>query len=83
MIDIQPSIERLLVTESDKLNELSDRSKFSAAVGSTNANPQDCEMFESSTIFKSTTPFEDMEDCELFEDVPADFVSALHAEKLS
>ena len=46
----------------DKLNELSARSKFAASVGSTNANPQDCEMFESPTTFKSTTPFEDMED---------------------
>ena len=45
-----------------KLNEISYRSKFSAAVGSTNANPQDCEMFESPTIFKSTKPFEDIEE---------------------
>ena len=63
-----------------KLNELSDRSKFAVAVGSRNANPQDCEMFESPTTFKSTTPFEDMEDCELFEDVTAAFFSASYAE---
>ena len=63
-----------------KLNELSDRSKFAVAVGSRNANPQDCEMFESPTTFKSTTPFEDMEDEELFEDASAAFFSASHAE---
>ena len=40
-------------------------------------------MFESPTIFKSTTPFEDMENCESFEDVTAAFVGALHAEKPS
>ena len=40
-------------------------------------------MFESPTIFKSTTPFEDMEDWKLFEDVTTDFVSASHAEKPS
>ena len=67
----------------DKLNGLSARSEFAAAVGSTNANPQDCDIFESPTIFKSTTPFEDMEDCELFEDVTSAFVSASHAENPS
>ena len=67
----------------DKLNDLSVQSKFAAAVGSTNANPQECEMFESLTIFKSTKPFEDMEDCELFEDVTEAFVSASLAENLS
>ena len=66
-----------------KLNELSDRSKFAVAVGSRNANPQDCEMFESPTTFKSTTPFEDMEDCEFFENVTAAFVSDLHVENPS
>ena len=67
----------------DKLNELSARSEFAAAVGSANANPQDCDIFESPTIFKSTTPFEDMEYCELFEDVTAAFSSASHAENPS
>ena len=67
----------------DKLNEISDQLKFTAAVGRTYANPQDCKMFEYPTIFKSTTPFEDMEDCELFEDVNADFVSASHAKNPS
>ena len=67
----------------DKLNEISDQLKFTAAVGRTYANPQDCKMFEYPTIFKSTTPFEDMEDCELFEDVTADFVSASHAKNPS
>ena len=62
---------------------ISAQSKFSAAMGSTNANLQDFEMFESPTIFKSMTPFEAMEDCKLFEYVTAAFVSALHAEKSS
>ena len=99
MLDLPPSIEILVVTDTiraqnsnisttldpqlfvNKLNELSARSKFSADVGSKNTNPQDCENLESPTIFKSTKPFEDMEDCELFEDVTAGFVSASNAEK--
>ena len=35
-----------------KLNELSARSKISVAVGSTNTNPQDCEIIESQKHFK-------------------------------
>ena len=60
----------------NKLNELSAWFKFSAAVGSTNTNPQDCEMFEYIKKINSTTTFEDKEHCELFEGVTADFVSA-------
>ena len=63
-----------------KLNEISTQTKFAVAVCSTNANMQDCEMFESPKCFKSTTPFEDMEDEELFEDASAAFFSASHAE---
>ena len=50
----------------NKLNDISSCSGFAAAVGITNENPQYCEMFESPTIFKSTTPLEYMEDYELF-----------------
>ena len=64
------------------MNELSDQSKFDADVGSKNAKPRDCGIFESPKTFKSTTPFEDMEDCDLFEDVTAAFVSASYAEKM-
>ena len=66
-----------------KWNELSSRSEFSEAVGSKNAKPQDCELFESQMIFKSMTPFEDIKDCELFEDATAAFVSSPHSENPS
>ena len=73
----------------DRLNGRAAHSKFAADVGSTNANPQDCDMFSANpqdsapndTNFKSLHPLEDLVDCELFEDIQKSVVSASHAEK--
>ena len=56
----------------NKLNERTAESKFAVAVGSMDANPQDCEMFSgnpqdmdaSITNFKSNQPFSDLIDCD-------------------
>ena len=73
----------------DRLNERAAQSKFAAAVFSTNANPQECDMFSANpqdsapndTNFKSLHPLEDLVGCDLFEDIQKSFVSASHAEK--
>ena len=73
----------------DGSNERAAQSKFAAAVGSTNANPRECDMFSANpqdsapndTNFKSLHPLEDLVDCDLFEDIQKSFVSASHAEK--
>ena len=75
----------------DRLNERAAQSKFAAAVGSKNANPQDCDIFSANpkdsdpndTNFKSLHPLEYLVECEceLFEDIQKSFVSASHAEK--
>ena len=72
----------------NKLNEHTDESKFAVAVGSMDANPQDCEIFSvnpqymdfSTTKFKSNQPLLDLLDCGCSEDVSIAFVSASHAE---
>ena len=72
----------------NKLNERTAESTFAVAVGSMDANPQDCEMFSgnpqdmdaSITNFKSNQPFSDLIDCDFFEDVSTAFVSVYHAE---
>ena len=74
-----------------KLNERTAQSKFAVAVGSMDANPQDCEMFSgnphdiavSTKKFKSNQPISDGMDCDLFEDISAVSVSASRAEKPS
>ena len=58
-------------------------------MGSTNANPQYCDVFSANpqdlalndTNFKSPHPLEDLVNCELFEDIQKAFVSPSHAEK--
>ena len=72
----------------DRLNEHADQSKFTAAVGSTNSNLQDCDTFSANpkdsapndTNFKSLHPLEYLVDCDLFEYTQKAFVSASHAE---
>ena len=61
----------------NRSNERAAQSKFAAAVGSTNSNPQECDMFSANpqdsdpndNNFKSLHPLEYLVDCELFEDI--------------